>query len=855
VLTAGHFEVSDGAIASPSASFVNGDEFSSLEFVHTGGAPEADGAVDIRYTPSGDRLLILTPTSGNLWVLDPVTLETLSVVDVGTHARAFGVGENVAVVAHLQTQTALIVDLTTYETRLVFGVGRRPIRVEVHPDGHLAYLSYEIASRCFIVDLVTGTVRAWIPGFAAYLTHSTDNARRLHHSGHFTVTRDALINIRPAPNTWRVMFFDPETGVAEDSIQLPTGSLLHHALTADGQSLMLVSPFSGSRIYRIDLETRSLAAQFDLLSDHSAFTYGPGLAPDVAGKRVLLPVTVMGSGIVRNAIADFDTGALEFLEPTVNWRVDWRSGVHDGSHAVVGGWTPLVYDFATRTVQPFVVPYNWSTIGAVSPRDDGFVTVTMPRGERLLRYDLDGSLLVDRVLGEEPERDYPVDAVMLPDGRHALLSLNISRHLAWFDTETREVTQTLSVPFSPAALALNSEGSVAMVASRFEIPLRIAAVDLTTGASLGEAPIPDAIHPADRVRDVFFADGGRVYVVAQQNTWQYETLQYIWTGSALTYDGTLGFRAPAAALSPDRTRLLAVDAILGDVVLLDAASGSEIARAPTPGTPHAVAYSHDGTRAAVASRVTPAFTMYSVTASTVTELFTVPTVVDPSVVEFDPTDSFVAVGAGILEPSNTGGALAVHDAATGAMAGTPMPTRVPVVDVAAFPDGSVVGVATGLVLDGLGLTEYHDVYHNTARFSLPGWAEDLLVLPSGTDVLVPASEGDVLGILDLLAVPTEPPPETGAELRLGLPAPNPTTGLVHIPLHRPLGQEVTAEILDALGRRIAALNVAPDASAIAWDGRDESGRAVRAGLYLLRVRAAGQQAIAPVTIVPGPLPQ
>lgn len=81
-------------------------------------------------------------------------------------------------------------------------------------------------------------------------------------------------------------------------------------------------------------------------------------------------------------------------------------------------------------------------------------------------------------------------------------------------------------------------------------------------------------------------------------------------------------------------------------------------------------------------------------------------------------------------------------------------------------------------------------------------------------------------------------------LWLGAPAPSPSAGTVHFELGLPPGAtSVELALYDPAGRRVATIftGALPEGrQAILWDGRDESGRAVRAGIYFARATAAGQ---------------
>jgi len=83
-------------------------------------------------------------------------------------------------------------------------------------------------------------------------------------------------------------------------------------------------------------------------------------------------------------------------------------------------------------------------------------------------------------------------------------------------------------------------------------------------------------------------------------------------------------------------------------------------------------------------------------------------------------------------------------------------------------------------------------------------------------------------------------------LRIAAAVPNPTGGVTNIRYETPGGQ-VRLDILDLTGRRIRTLidnPVEAGLSDASWDGRDESGHAVRSGVYLAHLRnAMGSQSM------------
>jgi flagellar hook capping protein FlgD len=97
---------------------------------------------------------------------------------------------------------------------------------------------------------------------------------------------------------------------------------------------------------------------------------------------------------------------------------------------------------------------------------------------------------------------------------------------------------------------------------------------------------------------------------------------------------------------------------------------------------------------------------------------------------------------------------------------------------------------------------------------------------------------------DGVAVPVATPPVTIAVgLRLGPPRPNPARGQVSIELALPHAGIAEVIILDAAGRCVRTLargERAAGAQRMAWDGRDDNGVPIRAGLYWVRLSWGGE---------------
>ena len=78
---------------------------------------------------------------------------------------------------------------------------------------------------------------------------------------------------------------------------------------------------------------------------------------------------------------------------------------------------------------------------------------------------------------------------------------------------------------------------------------------------------------------------------------------------------------------------------------------------------------------------------------------------------------------------------------------------------------------------------------------------------------------------------------------LGTPRPNPSTGTVRMDLALASAAHVELAVFDVAGRRVRTLSRATLAAgrhAVTWDGRDDGGQVLGAGVYLVRANAGGR---------------
>ena len=176
----------------------------------------------------------------------------------------------------------------------------------------------------------------------------------------------------------------------------------------------------------------------------------------------------------------------------------------------------------------------------------------------------------------------------------------------------------------------------------------------------------------------------------------------------------------------------------------------------------------------------------------------------------------------------------------------PMPTPRSAAGAARL--GSKIVVAGGEVPQLFDVNEVYDIGDDTwecrepmaiPRHGVPAVGLDDRILFPGGGVVQGLDATNAADAFVDLTLDSSPSPPAG--LALGV-HPNPARGEVEIRWVLPAGDRITLEIWDLHGRRIRHLMDreprAAGSATMRWDGRDNGGRPVSAGLYIVRLRSA-----------------
>jgi hypothetical protein len=155
-------------------------------------------------------------------------------------------------------------------------------------------------------------------------------------------------------------------------------------------------------------------------------------------------------------------------------------------------------------------------------------------------------------------------------------------------------------------------------------------------------------------------------------------------------------------------------------------------------------------------------------------------------------------------------------------------------------------------LGDLGLDDRGELYVCDGTFTSPGvrvWAAGSDVPLAGPlDTGLPPSQ-ITFDRASNEVVSVEPRP---ANLAFAPPRPNPAREAVRFDLGLPRAGDLDLEVFDLAGRRVRVLASGPrpaGGASVAWDLRDDAGARVAPGVYVVRARAAGNEAVRRVVVL------
>ncbi len=562
--------------------------------------PEGDMPREVEFLPGGSSCVIANRETDTVTFFDVNTRTITDTVATGDAPVDIAVAPDgsAAVVPNLLGDSITIIDLATRTARGTVSItGTQPYHVAITADSAFAVVGVindAVSSSISVVNLTTQQeVRTFstVPQGIIYSFSEPTPVISGNVYTQFAVSSDNRTVVVPDRHGSQVALYDFTTGAQRDLIS--TASLPAAVdVSADG-TVAVVCHEGRSILTKIDISTASLITSFDLGSEVRFMDQTVKITPNGSS------AVALAEGLV--VIIDLSTGSFECCVRSGHADV----GISfDGQFAFVSGFGVQVIDIAAKAPVAFIGSDSTFEVAA-SPTELRAVSLNNRLREDIHLYNINGSqsFFEGKALTGELEEGDAIRRVRISaDGRVAVASGRTSDNAVIFDLESMVARSYVSTGDLPDEVAVSNDGTTAVVLNVLSKDVTV--IDLTTDTPVATVQLPDfpiqvAISP----------DGSLAYVAADQGL--ADSLHVIrLSGSTSTLlesvpVGNFSFfvvETPGIVFSPDAS-IIALCMVTDEVVFVDSATHTVIARIPLDRFPFRVKFLPDGSRAYVGHAV------------------------------------------------------------------------------------------------------------------------------------------------------------------------------------------------------------------------------------------------------------
>lgn len=561
--------------------------------------PEGDMPRQVAFSADGTECFIAHRDTDTVCVFEVATQSVVATIPTEDFPVDVAVTPNnqYAIVPNVFGNSVTVIDIATRTVAANIPItGTEPYRVAVSSDSSFAVVGVindAVNSAISIIDLNTltesatfGTVSQGAFGF--FFTPEPGISGNIFTQ--FALASDDVTLVMPDRGGAQVVLYDVTTG--SQIAALPTATLPTAVdISADGTTAVVSHEGNAATITVVDLTTSSIAA---------AHATGNNLSNQII--RITPDKNFAIAAILNNTIfVDLATGATTSTIST--GTVGDIEISFDGQYAFVSNFNSRVIDIATQALVRTITAAACADSDA-SPTELRAVALNNRFREDIHLYDISGpaGFLEARLLSAEPEEgDAPRSVAVSPDGTTAVVVNNTSNNATILDLPSGNVRGYASTGERSLGVAITPDSTTAVVANFTSNTVSI--IDLasaTTIATLNvsQGPTEVAISP----------DGTMAFVTTVAGTDRLHFIQLAGAGSTVVGSfitgqmGSIGYTYGVFSgidVSPDGSLVAVCVSFDDQLVLVDTATRTQVARIPVGDFPIRVAFSPDGTNAYV----------------------------------------------------------------------------------------------------------------------------------------------------------------------------------------------------------------------------------------------------------------
>lgn len=782
--------------------------------------PEGDNLMGSTFTRDGSRVLTTNYMTDNVTVYDWATMNVLANIDVGNFPGGIAVTDSLAIVACPFSDDVYLISLTDYTVDTVFVLSsiQQPWVVRVSHDQTKAYVACDISNTCEVFDLVTRDHIMTISNFPISLlsfSFNSENGRIGATFSNFVVApSDSHLIVGDRIDS--VFFFNTETGNIDYVIggvpECPSISL-----SGDGATAAALSTTNPAVVHQIDIASHAVANSVTLTGHFISMTYDVAVNHD--GSKAFCAIDGNQSALVRFASSDY-------IIITQTYTPFWIGVSPDHTMAISGQYRFSIVDFETETVLGQHVG-NSQYCGCVSPVDYGAIGFDPHRHEGIYFYDNTNasapSYRGTTIAGLEPEGDAPRRVAIAPDGSKAVVTNVLSDNATIIDLDTYTIDTIIPIGDRVQNVAITSDSRWAVICGFNSNSVLI--IDLNTNEIVADVPAGSragvvSISPNNHYAYVGNIVSNSVSVIELAGAASSEIAEIpcgvigvVWAAYGVSSD---------VEASPSNEYALVAVSFEDSVRVIDTVSHTIVSSLPVGDFPIQLAFDSTGEYAVVTNYSDDTYTVLHIDGAS------------SSVVgSFSHGDGPLRLAYNrVLDEMGIGYYYDQKVVNINPRTGAFISSK----DYSAY--GSVIQVMYDEIGAPVVLTPGHLLRGDSVFFLpaapsffdyCPAVQKAAVVMPGPDYVTVIA--WDTLGVKEQVTLPL------GAGV-LEAPSPNPFTHAVMITFSIAHQEHVACAVYDVSGRRVTALadrTFTAGRHELIWDGNDDSGRAVSAGVFVVKI--------------------
>jgi len=590
------FERTGTLRTSPAVPHAGGGLAATSDFLSVNQDPEGDMPREVAFSADGSQAVIVNRDTDTVTFFDVATQTITHTVPVGDFPVHVAVTPDnlLAVVANPLSDNVSLIDMASHTVVGTVAVtGSQPYRVAVTSDSAFAVVGVindGVSSSISVIDLGTFTEIRTFPttpqgAFGGFFSPEAGIFGNIFTE--FALSPDDITLVLPDRFNDQVAIYDVTTGnqlglLATDDA--PT----YVDISDDGTLAVISLDGAGASVVTIDLSVPVVTNSF--VTGSSTFVPLIRVTPDkshaMLGVLNNLEFVNLTTGAVTTTISTGSVGDIQIS--------------FDGKFAIVSNFNLRVIRIGTQKLVK-TITFNSCYDAAASPVEHRVVALNNRFREDVQLYNTDGGSGFFEgfaLSGELDEGDAPRTLALAPDGRTALVVNNTSYNALTVDLVSRTVTGY--VPTGPRSLgvAVSSDGVTGVVANAGDDTLSI--LDLVTGTEVAKLSVPQV--PTEVV---ISPDGKTAYVTSVAGA---DRLYFVdlagaassVTGSLLTGQmGVIGYTYgvfSGISISPDGSTLALCISFADQLMLVDTATKTEIARVPVGDFPIRATFSPDSSQ-------------------------------------------------------------------------------------------------------------------------------------------------------------------------------------------------------------------------------------------------------------------